>query len=185
MLKIIGKQKLPKSWAVTLVKSTGHYIVDYMPECSPYVEFADSVAEAKAQLKAVFPDGRPEELEHPGWGKSAEEVAAREAYSVRNGKIWHFDHLTTLADKEALDYHPIFEAVLTFEGYSRGRSKVTMDFKADNGQEIPFGASGISSLMQHIANGNIKIVDGKYHIVFTLEKKGANVYAYPHYPEAK
>lgn len=185
MLKIIGKLPLPKSWAVTLVKSTGHYIVDYMPDCAPSAKFNADVEGAKTELKAAFPDGRPEKMEYPGHATTPEAKEAREKYHAHSQKTWHFDHLTGLQDKEALDYHPVFEGVLGFVGYSRGRSKVTMDFIADNGQEIPFGASGISELMQHIANGNIKIVDDKYHIVFTLEKKGANVYAYPHYPESE
>jgi hypothetical protein len=60
-----------------------------------------------------------------------------------------------------------------------------MDFVADNGQEIPFGAKGINSLLEHIASGHIKIKKGKFHIRFTLEKKGSNIYAYPAYEVKK
>lgn len=189
MLKIIGKLKLPKTWAVTKIKSTGHYIVDYLPDIQTADVINHEAAESRLTLAATYPAGEPAKPKWRNRSEFAVEAEWKAAYAVQGDVSQNYNRwasLTSRADKEALDYHPIFEALLTFNGYSRGRSKVTMDFLADNGQEIPFGASGVDGLMTHIANGNIKITaEGKYHVVFTLEKKGSNIYAYPHYPETK
>lgn len=83
----------------------------------------------------------------------------------------------TWAGMVPLDYLPVFEEVVEFTGYGRGRSSVTMDFKADDGQEFSFAPGGISELFSAILNGSVQVVGGKLKMRFTFAKQGQNIYA--------
>ncbi|ATW58043.1 hypothetical protein CNR34_00110 [Pseudomonas phage nickie] len=198
-MKIVGKAKgkAPKAWSLMKDTVTGHYYVGWdghWPLNGP----ADSVNASAAAARAALgpePDlgvdvawpgfhihGRPAHAT-PLTQQQLDDWAAYEASNKRKYAHNEWRKQKNISQVEALDYVPIFEDVLEFQNYSRGRSSVTLVFKASNGQFIEFGPSGIDGLIRGIIDG----VAAPQFIAGSLEKgikarfkfvkKGANTYA--------
>lgn len=199
-MKIIGKAKgkAPKAWCLMQNTKTGHYYVDYdgnWPLHGSYDQILVKVQAAKDELakQPVRPVILPEQPfpGHMDWRKKLEDMPqeyqdARKAYdeyhaSQYAARMW--DELETKTHIVPLDHVPVFEDELRFIGYTRGRSSVTMQFEASNGQTVEFGPSGINGLIQGIIDGNATTVflsgtlEKGIKARFKFAKKGQNVYA--------
>lgn len=166
-MKIVGKAKgkAPKAWCLMQNTKTGHYEVGYDGNWSlhgSYDAVLVKVQEAKDELakQPVRPTVLPE-VKHPGyrdWRIKIEDMpqefqdatTAYEAYRATVYQADQWDKLEAKAHIVPLDYVPVFEDELRFIGYTRGRSSVTMQFEASNGQTIEFGPSGIDGLITGI-----------------------------------
>jgi len=190
-MKEVGKLKAPKAWSLCQLKETGLLDLGYVSS-GPH-ETVNSKSREGVEFVAaggVLPE-RPRypQNEFDGSvGRFGEPRPRRPGFTEevaeynRLTKGWeHVHEILFFADRVALDYLPIYEEELLFVGYGRGRSSVTMEFKADDGQELSFGPSGIAGLMHAIAAGWVTVKDGRMKIRFTFAKKGSNVYAEVHY----
>lgn len=198
-MKIVGKAKgkAPKAWCLMKDTATGHYYVGYdgeWPLHGSYTEVLNAVQKAKdeAQPEPVIGD----HAEWPGFHPhcrpahatplTQEQVDAYADYERYNRelyahRVWAENQTKQLI--EPLDYVPVFEDELRFIGYTRGRSSVTMQFEASNGQIIEFGPSGINGLIQGIIDGNASTIflsgtlEKGIKARFKFAKKGQNTYA--------
>lgn len=190
-MKEVGKLKAPKAWSLCQLKDTQLLDLGYVAS-GPH-ELVNSKSRQGADFLAaggVMPDNprypqnefdgsvapfgqsRPR---RPGFQEELSEYHRLRKEHAETGDMIFF------ANRVALDYLPIYEEELRFTGYGRGRSSVTMEFKADDGQELSFGPSGIAGLMHAIQAGQVTIKNHRMKIRFTFAKKGANVYAEVHY----
>lgn len=198
-MKIVGKGKgkAPKAWCLMQNSKTGHFYVGYdgwWPLHGSFDEVTKAVAELKANAKpepAIGP-----KVEWPGFhphGRSSHAPALTQqqlddyaAYEKYNREVYAHQQWENDEVRQQIvpfDYVPVFEDILKFVGYTRGRSSVTMQFKTSTGQTIEFGPSGIDGLIQGIIDG----VASPEFIAGTLEKgikarfkfvkKGQNTYA--------
>jgi hypothetical protein len=198
-VKIVGKAKgkAPKAWCLMQNSKTGHYYVgydDYWPLHGSFDEVTKKVAELKANAKpepvvgpevkwpGFHPHGRPAHAA-PLTQQQLDDYAAYEKYNreVYAHQQWEKDEVRQQI--VAFDYVPVFEDILKFTGYTRGRSSVTMQFEASNGQTIEFGPSGIDGLIQGIIDGVAKpefiagTLEKGIKARFKFVKKGQNTYA--------
>lgn len=217
-MKIVGKQKASKTWCMMKDALTGHYFVgyaDYWPMTGSYEAVVQKIKEANDKATDK-PEVGPE-VKWPGFHRTArpshapkltqeqiELCEAYEKYTAQTYALRMWEQNEAKRTLEPLDYTPVFEDELRFVGYTRGRSSVTMQFEASNGQIIEFGPSGIDGLIQGIIDGKCPNIDlegthlseGTWDVAkreyinkvdvprgrgikatFKFVKKGANVYA--------
>lgn len=218
-MKIIGKEKAPKAWCLMQDSKTGHYYVDYSgdwPLTGNFEAVTAKVAAAKTAAAVPEPVVEPK-VDWPGFHPHArsshlpkltqeqlDQYAEYEASRAREYAHRQWEIEQTKANIVPLDYLPIFEDELAFVGYTRGRSSVTMQFEASNGQIIEFGPAGINGLIQGIIDGTCvtQVLSGTHEVqgewnpakqayepgaieprgkgikaTFKFTKKGQNVYA--------
>lgn len=218
-MKIVGHlKKASKGWALTQNSLTGHYYVGYtgyaIEGSAEYIQ--SRVEEAKkglAELKAKHGPTIPAEIPYPHGINfrsyhdktiSAEDKKRYDDYLQNNATRNVWERYEREAATIVHEKHPIFEDILVFKGYTRGRSSVTLEFYASNGQTIAFGPAGIDALVSSIINGTCTLVDAtgrqidpkhqpngaggwdkidQFHTGngikarFVFEKKGQNIYA--------
>lgn len=192
-MKEVGKLKAPKAWSLCQLKETNLLDLGYVSSGPHEVVNAKS-EEGVAFLAAggVMPE-RPKypqnEFDGSAFPRMGEPRPRRPGFREeveeykRLTKEWEHTHeILFFAKRVALDYLPIYEEELLFTGYGRGRSSVTMEFKAGDGQELSFGPSGIDGLIRAIQAEQVTIKNGRMKVRFTFAKKGSNVYAEVHYP---
>lgn len=219
-MKLLGKAKgkAPTAWCMIKDTSSGHYLVDYTgnwPLTGSYeaVKLAVQEANDNAQPEPVVLP----EAQWPGFHihcrpahatpLTQEQLDQYKAYDDYNKSMYAHTQWQYAERKrflEPLDFSPVFEAELRFIGYTRGRSSVTMQFEAENGQLVEFGPSGINSLIQGMIDGQAMplMLSGTYEVqedwdstaqeyktikqvprgkgikaIFKFVKKGQNVYA--------
>lgn len=217
-MKIIGKGKAPKAWCLIQNVKTGHYYVGYDGEWPVHGNVAQvqaKVDEAKAYITAnprpvALPDvpfpghfSHKQRLEDQPQTYQDAHKAYTEAQASRYA-LRQWEAMEEISNCAPLDDMPIFEDELAFVGYTRGRSSVTMQFEASNGQIIEFGPSGINGLIQGIIDGtcSTQVLAGTHEVqgewnpakqayepgvieprgkgikaTFKFTKKGQNVYA--------
>jgi hypothetical protein len=197
-MKIVGKAKGkgPKAWCLMRNIATGHYYVGWdgdWPLNGPHEKIAAAAQEARDTLgpepelgvdvpwPGFHATHRPSSLP-PLTQEQKDTYAAYEASQQRKYAHNQWLKKKEIGNIEPLDYVPIFEDTLEFLNYSRGRSSVTLVFKASNGQEIEFGPSGIDGLIRGVIEGQCKTektAGGTKGIKarFKFVKKGANTYA--------
>lgn len=198
-MKIIGtaKGKAPKAWCLMKDVTTDHYYVGWdghWPINGGHEEVNKAAQEARDTL-GDEPD-LGDDVAWPGFHKShrpahatpltQEQLDQWDAYEQSNARKYAHNQWCkkrNISRVQGLDFVPIFESELHFIGYTRGRSSVTMQFRAENGQDIEFGPSGIDGLIRGIIDGtctpcDLKDGSGKgIKAVFKFVKKGANTYA--------
>lgn len=179
-MKIVGtaKGKAPKAWCLMKNTETGHYYVGWDGHW-PINGGHEAVNKAAQEARDTLGD-EPDlgvDVAWPGFHVShrpssaapltqeqLDQYAEYEASQKRKYAHNQWAKKKTLSQVEGLDFTPIFESGLRFLGYTRGRSSVTMQFEADNGQTIEFGPSGIDGLIRGIISGHCPNVtlDGTY-----------------------
>lgn len=169
-MKIIGKAKgkAPKAWCLMKDTVTGHYYVGYdgyWDLHGNYDAVLVKVQQAKDELakQPIRPTVLPVQPfpGHFDWRQKLEDQTqeyqdARKLYDEYQKSTYaanEWDKLEAKTHIVPLDYVPVFEDELRFIGYTRGRSSVTMQFEASNGQTIEFGPSGIDGLITGIIDG--------------------------------
>jgi hypothetical protein len=168
-MKIVGtaKGKAPKAWCLMKDTVTGHYYVGWDGEW-PINGGHEAVNKAAQEARDTLGD-EPDlgvDVAWPGFHgtcrpshipqltqEQIDQWAEYEASNKRKHAHSQWLKKRLISQIEALDHTPIFESGLRFIGYTRGRSSVTMQFEAENGQIIEFGPSGISGLIQGIIDG--------------------------------
>lgn len=168
-MKAIGKAKGKKSKTWCLIRDTRNGIIylDYVGDW-PINGTPDLI---KSKVAEAFAARTPQPLilpkvPHPGMYRwevarkgqvlTPEQEKALDDYdAVTDSEYKHrmWAENETLAHLEPIDNDNVYEAELRFVGYTRGRSSVTMQFEAENGQILEFGPSGINGLIQSMIEG--------------------------------
>lgn len=197
---VVGTEPAAKAWALVKNERTGHFEVGYVPYTASVVEMQKRQLEGQRGLEASIKEHGAEikELEwiekkfrrwigqynlpNPDFDEESYEKyeASRLAVSERERSL-------RASERTPLDHTPIFEAILKFDSYSRGRSSVTMNFVAQNGQEVPFGPKATDELISAMLNkevicdehGNLKHGGGHLKLRFKFTKQGESIYAFP------
>ncbi len=185
-MNIIGTFPRNKSWVVHRNTKTGEVYGDYNEPIGLSADQIDRrVADAVAFLTAN-PKRPADPAAHPGWNYNRHDPESErawkekvEAYNYAAGAQRQWDQANLEQHWGYFEFMPVFRAVGTFIGYTRGRSSVTMQFKFANGSCLEIGPSGIDKFIQGIQDGNIVRKDGGFELTFRMEKKGANVYMWP------
>lgn len=219
-MKIVGtaKGKAPKAWSLMKNIVTGHYYVGWDGEW-PINGGHEAVNLKAKEARDTLPP-EPDLGANVAWPgfhihcrpahatpltqEQLDQWAAYEESNKRKYAHSQWQRQQAVSQVEALDYTPVFESGLRFIDYTRGRSSVTMQFEADNGQLVEFGPSGISGLLKGIIDGrcpNVTLTgtyksEGDWNVKeqkyenqedlprgkgilarFKFVKKGANTYA--------
>lgn len=184
-MKIIGTFPRAKGWVVHYNAATGRVYGDYEePIGLNEKQIADRVERSLAVL-AANPTRPADPPEHPGWGTyRREDPAAVAAWQIKadahnKARDLQNQYDTAMEQKNWACYDkfsPVFREIVTFVGYTRGRSSVTMQFKFDNDSTLEIGPSGIDKFITGIQDGHIGRKGGGFDLTFRMEKKGANVY---------
>lgn len=193
-LKIVGKLKSPKGWGV-VCDTDGKVYSGYDQTAYPKNNIVAVTRAAEAAKMYLASNEEPKgghnfptipSAPRPKSGTKPEEMPEewqeyeklRAEYMLR--REWEDNE--RIAKLKVMDFYPVLQAEMTFTGYGRGRSSVTMNFQTDDDQCFAFGPSGIDSFINAIAARKIvPTADGKFPIQFRLVKQGDNVYMEPYY----
>lgn len=186
-MKIIGKMKKAKSWVVHYNNETGVVYGNYdYPIGLSKAETVDQ-AELAAALIAKQPTRPPEpkSMSYPNpRTATVEQYDAWKDHVANCNALRNWDEANVQQHWRSFDYHPVFRAVATFTGYSRGRSSVTMQFSLEGGGSLEIGPSGIDKFITGVQDGSIGRKNGGFDLTFCMDKKGGNVYMWPLYTES-